>query len=216
MFFTLRNEPKIMTLIKCAILGIAAIVFIVLGIIDTVRINRKSIDLNETHMDWSQLETGTHVEMDVNILIGDYMTTTNNGNVTQRDFLMPHIVYDSYNDYYTIDKVIGVKINSSDFDAADTIVSNTVAWWRDRSGNIEYNTVTIHVDGYLRKMDDTQLNYCRQAMTAAGFTPHDLAALIVPYYISDNSNSGKAFLICGAIFALAAVPLTIYAVKKKQ
>ena len=211
----LFKEPKIITIVRSAVLGIISVIFIVMGIIGVVRVNKDPIDLNDTHMDWNQLQNGQHVEMDVNILIGYYMTTTNNGRETQRDYLMPHVIYDSHNNYYSMDRLIGVKINSSDINTADTIVNNTASWWRARSGEAPYNTVTIHVDGYLRKMTDEQIRYAREAMNAAGFTAHDQAAMIVPYYISDNSSSGSAFLICGIITAICSAGLLIYAIKKK-
>lgn len=217
MFFFLRNEPKVMTLIRTGLLAVIAIVMIVLGTIDMIRINQKPIDLNETHKDWNQLTTGTHVEMDVDILIGQYMTTTDNGAEVSRDYLMPHLNYDPHNDYYDIDRVIGVKINraSGNFETADTIVDNTVAWWNDRSGNIGYNTVTIHIDGYLQKMNGSQQKYVREAMEAAGFTPHDMASMLVPYYISDNASSGKILLLCGFIALIAAGGLGFYAIRKQ-
>lgn len=214
----LFREPKVITIVRGALIGIIGLVFIVLGIIDIVRINQKPINLNDTHMDWTQLHTGQHVEMDIDVLIGQYMYTTDNGSEISRDYLMPHVIYDSHNDRYSIDRVIGVKVNhsSGDFETAETIVNNTVAWWLDKSGTAEYNTVTIHVDGYLQKMNADQLKYAKEAMTAAGFTPHDLAAMIVPYYICDNSSSGKIFLICGAIFILASAGVTVYGLKKKS
>ncbi len=217
MFFFLRNEPKVMTLIRTGLIAVFAIVMIVLGTIDVIRINQKPIDLNETHKDWNQLTAGTHVEMDVDILIGQYMTTTDNGAEVSRDYLMPHLNYDSHNDYYDIDRVIGVKINrsSGNFETADRIVDNTVAWWNDRTGNVEYNTVTIHIDGYLQKMNGSQEKYVREAMEAAGFTPHDMASMLVPYYISDNSSSGKILLLCGFIALIAAGGLGFYAIRKQ-
>ena len=217
MFFTLFKEPKLVTIVRGVIFGIFGVVCLVLGGINTYRINQKPIDLNETHMDWNQLHTGQHVEMDVDILIGQYMTTTDNGSEVSRDYLMPHVNYDANNDTYTMDRVIGVKINrsSGDFETAEIITNNTAAWWRDRSGNVEYNTVTIHVDGYLQKMGDDQVRYAREAMTAAGFTPHDLAAMIVPYYISDNSSSGTAFLLVGFIVIASSAGLVFYGLKKK-
>ncbi len=214
-FLTLRNEPKAFTLVRCVILGILSVFLLVSGGINYARVHKKPIDLNETHMDWNQLENGQHVQMDVEVLIGEYMYQTYNGEETSRDYLMPHIIYDSHNNYYTMDRAIGVKINREYFDTADTIVDNSVAWLRDRSGNTPPNTVTIHIDGYLQKMNDDQLKYCKEAMTAAGYTAHDLAATIVPYYICDNANSGFVLLICGIISAIGTAGLTIYALKKK-
>lgn len=220
MFFGLNlfNEPKVMTLVRGAILTVFGIVMIVLGTIGLIRINAKPIDLNDTHMDWNQLHNGQHVEMDVDCLIGQYMKTTDNGREISRDYLMPHLNYDPHNDRYTIDRVIGIKINSSsgNFNTADTIVSNSTAWWLDRSGNVGYNTVTIHIDGYLQKLNDDQIKYMKEAMTAAGFTPHDLAAMIVPYYISDNSSSGQVLLVVGIIVFLAGACVTSYGAFKKR
>ena len=216
MFFFLRNEPRIVTLVRCGFLAILTIALLIMGTVDLIRMNAKPIDLNETHMDWNYLESGQHVEMDVDILIGAYMTTSRDGRETERDYLMPHVEYDSYNDYYDIDRVIGVKVNSADIPTAETIVANTERWWRDSSGTVEYNTVTIHIDGYLKKMNGSQIEYCREAMTEAGFTPHDLASMIVPYYISDNEHMGVLFLVIGGICAVCTAFLTIYAFKKKQ
>lgn len=214
----LFREPKSFSIFRGVLIGIAGLVMIVLGVIDIVRINQKPIDLNDTHMDWTQLHSGQHVQMDIDVLIGQYMYTTDNGSEVSRDYLMPHVVYDSHNDRYSIDRVIGVKVNrsSGDFETAETIVDNTVEWWLDKTGTVEYNTVTIHVDGYLQKMNSDQLKYAKEAMTAAGFTPHDLAAMIVPYYISDNSSSGKILLLCGSIFIVAGAALTVYGLKKKD
>lgn len=215
-FFSIKNEPKIITLVRCGILAVFAIVLLVLGGIGWYRVHQKPIDLSETHKDWNQLHAGQHVEMDVDILIGQYMYTSDNGTEISRDYLMPHVVYDSNNDYYTIDRLLGVKINNTYFDTADTIVDNTVAWWRDRSDNIEYNTVTIHIDGYLQKMNNDQLKYAKEAMAHAGFTPHDIASMLVPYYISDNASFGGTLLIIGGILAVYTAGLTFYALKKKN
>lgn len=214
---TIFSEPKLMTIVRGAILTIFGIVLIVIGAIGIVRMNAKPIDLNDTHMDWNQLSNGQHVEMDVDILIGQYMTTSENGNEISRDYLMPHISYDSHNNEYQMDRVIGVKINKSsgDFETAERIVDNTVVWWRDRSGNVEYNTVTIHIDGYLQKMNDDQIKYAKEGMSAAGFTPHDIASMLIPYYISDNSSSGQIFMVVGIIVFLAGASVVMYGVFKK-
>ena len=214
--FTIFKEPKAVTIVRGALISIIGIVILIMGIVGLVRINADPIDLNDTHMDWNQLHNGQHVEMDVDVLIGQYMTTTDNGTEVARDYLMPHITHES-NNYYGMDRVIGVKINrsSGDFDTADTIVNNTVLWWRDRSGDTEYNTVTIHVDGYLQKMDDNQIKFAKEAMTAAGFTPHDLASMIVPYYISDNSSSGQILLVIGIICTLVGASVIVFGATKK-
>lgn len=216
--FGFSRGSRSITIFRGAVIIIIGIVFIVLGIIDIIRINAKPIDLNDTHMDWTQLQNGQHVQMDIDVLIGQYMYTTDNGSEISRDYLMPHVVYDPHNDNYSIDRVIGVKVNrsSGNFDTAETIVANTVNWWLDKTGTVEYNTVTIHVDGYLQKMNSDQLKYAKEAMTAAGFTPHDLAAMIVPYYISDNSSSGRILLLCGAIFLLCGICVSVYGIKKRD
>ncbi len=214
MFF-LHNEPKIITWVRCIVLAVFGIILVSFGVVNLVRISSKPIDLGKTHKDWNQLTAGTHVEMDIDILIGAYVTTSRDGVETSRDYLMPHLAYDSHNDIYTIDRVIGVKVNSSSFNTADTIVNNTESWWLDRSDTVEYNTVTIHVDGYLQKMNGTQLGYYREAMEAAGFTPHDIAAMTVPYYISDNGSTGMVMLICGIVVLLSAGGLGLYAYKKQ-
>lgn len=215
--FTITKEPKLMTIIRGAIVGVVGIVFIVLGCIDIAKINAKPIDLNETHMDWNQLHNGQHVEMDVNVLIGQYMYTTENGSEVSRDYLMPHMVYDSHNDRYYVDRVIGVKVNKSsgDFDTAEAIVDNTVDFFFHQTEDYEFNTVTIHVDGYLQKLDDDQMKYVKQAMEAAGFTPHDIAAMIVPYYICDNSSSGPVLLGIGIFCLLLGAGVALYGYKKK-
>ena len=213
--FSLRNEPKILTLVKCVALGIVSIVLLTYGGITYYRVHQKPIDLNDSHKDWSQLRNGQHVEMDVDILIGQYMYTMNNGTEIDRDYLMPHLVYDSYSDFYTCDRLLGVKINSSYFSTADTIVNNTEAWLRDRGENVEYNTVTIHIDGYLQKMDNDQLKYAKEAMAQAGFTPHDIASMLVPYYICDNASSGGVILALGGFSMLCTLGLTFYALKKE-
>ena len=217
-FFTLKSEPRAVTISKGVVIIILGIVMAVLGGRDIIRINAKPIDLNDTHMDWNQLKSGQHVEMDIDVLIGQYMYTTDNGAEISRDYLMPHINYDSHNDIYTIDRVIGVKINrsSGDFDTADAIVNNTRNWWNDRTGAVNFNTVTIHVDGYLQKLDDNQMKYAREAMTNAGFTPHDLASMIVPYYICDNSSAGPVLLGIGISCLFLGAGLGIYGFKKEQ
>ena len=60
------------------------------------------------------------------------------------------------------------------------------------------------------------MKYAREAMTNAGFTPHDLAAMIVPYYICDNSSAGPVLLGIGISCLFLGAGLGIYGFKKEQ
>lgn len=217
--FTLRSEPRWLTLIRAFVLGIFSIVLISNGAISFIRSHTAPVDLNDPDLNWRDLKSGQHVVMDIDFLVGQYMHTTSDGAEKYRDYLMPQMVYYEEKDLLVFTSFIGVKLNNgsrTDYDTADTIVNNSYKWWNDTTGTVEYNTTTLHMDGYLQKMDDSQLQYAKQFLLESGYSEADVSIKLVPYYICNNSSAGHILIILGVVTALLGAGLTIYALKKKE
>ena len=215
----LKSEPRWLTLIRAFVLGIFSIILIGNGAVSFYRSHSTPVDLNDPDLNWIDLKAGQHVVMDIDFLAGQYMyTKSDNGVEKYRDYLMPHIVYYQEKDMYFMTNFIGVKLNSGtpgDYATADTIINNSQRWWGDTTGTVEYNTTTIHMDGYLQKMNANQLSYSKEFLLDCGYSEGDIMIKLVPYYICNNSNGGAILLILGVVTALAGAGLTLYAIKKK-
>lgn len=218
-YMFLRSEPRWLTLIRAFVLGIFSIILISTGAVSFYRSHSAPVDLNDPNLNWKLLKGGQHVVMDIDFLAGQYMHTTSDGAEKYRDYLMPHIVYYEEKDLYIMTNFIGVKLNNgsrTDYATADTIISNSQKWWNDTTGTVEYNTTTLHMDGYLQKMDEDQLSYSKEFLREGGFSEEDISIKLVPYYICNNSSSGHILIILGIVTALAGAGLTIFALKKKM
>ena len=70
MFWLIRFEPKIITVIRGIIMIIFALVLLIMGAINCIQLSSPAIDLNDPNLDWSTLKAGQHVEMDVDFVMG--------------------------------------------------------------------------------------------------------------------------------------------------
>ena len=217
--FGITREPKFITIIRGAVVGLLAVIIIVIGLIDTIKIMQPAIDLNDPDLDWNTLKAGQHVEMDVDFIMGQYMYTTDNGSEIDRDYLMGHLAYDEETDLYTIDGIVGLKLgkeSSRDFSAADLIIENCVRWWLDDSGRVPMNTITIHVDGFLQNMNADQKGFAKEYMDKQQFSEEAQAKFFHPLYICKNASAGPVLLGVGIVMELLSGGLLFYAIKIKQ
>ena len=74
MFWLIRFEPKIVTVFRGVLYIIAAIVLLIMGAINCIQLMTPAINLNDPDLDWSTLKAGQHVEMDVDFVMGAYLS----------------------------------------------------------------------------------------------------------------------------------------------
>ena len=208
MFWLIRFEPKIVTVFRGVLYIIAAIVLLIMGAINCIQLMTPAINLNDPDLDWSTLKAGQHVEMDVDFVMGAYMTTSEDGSERSRDYMIGHLGSDEDGNLY-INGMIGFKVPRGSFSRADNIAANTYEWFVRTNGAGIQKTETIHVEGTIKNMNSDQKYYASNFMTRCGFNSAEQSMYFQPLYIANNSGVGTVLLTCG-IICLIIGPIVLF------
>ena len=115
MFWLIRFEPKIVTVFRGVLYIIAAIVLLIMGAINCIQLMTPAINLNDPDLDWSTLKAGQHVEMDVDFVMGAYMTTSEDGSERSRDYMIGHLGSDEDGNLYICTRTGVSRVNIDHF-----------------------------------------------------------------------------------------------------
>ena len=197
--------------IRWIIFLVAGVVILFFGIREKSAMNTKAIDLNDESVEWSELKVNDHVEMDIDFIMDYFMTTTDDGKETMRDYLMPRIELDD--GYYNFSEFIGVHVGrTDDFGDYDRLADDSLDWWN--GDDLEKDYESIHIDGLLRKMTSDQKKYCTEYLDEMGYSQSEIDDMMTEYVIyPDYDNSNFVLWIGVALAAIGAVALVIKAVR---
>lgn len=199
------------TIVGTAVL-ILGICLLVAGIKEWTYMNRPAIDIYET-TDWSVLEKGTHVCTKLDYVDTFFYHRYNNktGEVAARAYLVPNLIFTEEGVY--IEEYIGVMVKAEEgFGAYDTAVQNSMKWWNDYTGEVEFPQPTIQVDGYLRKMKDVEYESLVKYISYMwGVSEQEAKEYICPYMIinCNDKQTREGILGAGIIVVLGLVTVLI-------
>ena len=145
------------------VLVVAGIAVVIIGVRQKIAMSKDPIDLNDPDFEWSELQDGDRVEMDIKYLFDPFSNVTNSsGKETARHYAMPRIISSEDNEYWNIVDYIAVDVkDSSEFAAYDKLADATIDWWIDDDA-YEFEPETIHINGVVRKMTSEQQGFFRE------------------------------------------------------
>jgi len=184
-----------------ALLIIIGIAVIIMSVKDIKTSKKDPIDLNDSSVDWSELEVGDHVEMDVDFLMDYFTALEKDGKETNRVYAMPHI--DDSGDYFTFDNFIGISVNDEDFGTFDALVDESSDWWN--SDEVELNTTPVHIEGKVAKLDKEKLGFFDEYLDRLDINDSVIDSSMHEYYIVPIQNNSPVLIIVGALCLLAGV-----------
>ena len=197
------------------VLGIGLIVIglgvTVYGLIITISMKQPAVDLYNT--DWESLRAFRHVEVDMDFLMDYFMVTERDGKETSRVYALPDLAQHEDGMVY-MDHYMGVVATSDKFERYDAIADASLEWWGDETGEVEFPSDVVHMDGYLRKMSSNEKKYIKQLLKEVGYSDDEISQYVTPYVLMTNGSNMFGIALAGlAVAALGAV-FTVFAVIK--
>ena len=197
------------------LLIILGVVLIIMGARDLKTSKAEPIDLNDSSVNWNDLQVGDHVEMDVDFLMDYFVVESKDGKETLRVYAMPQI--DDSGEYFSMSNYIGIDVNkSSEFSTYDTLVDESLEWWK--SDEIELNTHPIHINGKVAKMDKEKIEFFEEYLDEIDADSSVVNNSMYEYYIVplEGAKTNSAILIIGVISLLGGVAWTGLAFTKRR
>ena len=195
---------KAISYIRWAALAIAGIVVVIIGLREAISMSKTPIDLNDPAYDWSELQAGDHVEMDITYLFDQFSTTTKDGKEAVRYYAMPRIV-SSDGQYYEIKDFIAVDVNDSSLNSKyDKLSSDTIDWWIDESG-AEFKPETIHFDGVVKKLKDNTAGFFKDYLKQLKYEDSFINGSQYELGIFPAQNGNIAIIIIGVLITLVGI-----------
>ena len=191
MFFFSKTRGMVSG-IGLVVLGLACLVY---GTILTVSMKMPAKDIYNT--DWESLKANQHVELDMDFLMDCYMVYERDGEVTGAYYALPDLYVDDSGIY--IAHYMGVAATKAQFSTFDRIVDKSFEWWDDEEGTVEWNTETVHIDGYLRKMSSNDKKYMTELLQEYGYSSTEIDQMMVPYVIMSNGSSMWGLIVAGLL-----------------
>lgn len=200
--------------LKFAVIIVVGIVFLAMGLQQKSNQTKKSIDILDSSFDFSTIEEGDHVKIDVDFIMYDAVVYTEDGKEKSRIYCLPHLTEND--DGYFMDGFIGVRANSSEqYDVLDSIADDSRAWWNDETDSMPKPTDTYKVDGVVKKLNKEELKYFNEYVEKnCGSDKY-----AVPYVIVPNNGADNVAIILGAVLMViggAFLISTIVSDKKRM
>lgn len=197
---------------KLTIVGAAALILgiclAVAGVKELIYINNPAVNIYET-TDWSVLENGTHITTELDYIETFFYHRYNKktGEVAARAYLVPNLVFTQEGVY--IEEYMGVMVKAADgFESYDAAVQNSMKWWNDYTGEVDFPRPTIKIDGYLRKMKEAEYESLVKYISYMwNVSEQEAKEYICPYMIinCDIKETKKGILGAGGIMAIGLV-----------
>lgn len=176
--------------LRCLVVVVAGAAMMIFGVRGIIINNSNPVNLIDPSTDWSKLKNGTHIEMDMDFLADYYISAFEDDEEISAQYLFPEIV-STDDGYYEMRRFIGVLSPASTAYKYDNLCQESYDFWMGETD--EWPSTVIHVDGYLRKMDNDEKEAAIEVLKNMGFEE----SALVPYVILNNQNVQSYLLIAG-------------------
>ena len=196
------------------VLIIGGACLMVYGIKTSSSMSKDPIDLNDPDVDWSDIEVGDHVEMDLPILLDCFARYEKDGKDTQRYYCIPRYEEDEL----SITDFIGVEVkDQSLFSSYDDLVEDSWNWWNSADTSLPSSS-TVHIDGVVRELPSEQLKFFEEYLRDDLELNDDLVDdSQYKLYITPETSKGSAGLtIVGAIMLVAGLGITGFSLTRRR
>ena len=193
---------KIMAYIRWIFIMVLGGVVIFWGARTSSALSKEAIDLSDPDTDWSELETGAHVEMDMEYILDYFTTTTEDGSERSRKYTYPKLEQGS-DGLYEITDVIGINASKpKEFYLYDDLCEATYQWWIGNTEKVEADP--IHIDGIVQKLDNDQIGFHEEYLEDMGFTSSEIEASHYELVVV-SQDSPKMVMIIGVVILLVGL-----------
>lgn len=180
------------------------IILIVLGARQMVNESKKPIDILDPDYDFSELEDGDHVKIDVDFIMDAAAVRKKDGKITSQMYCLPHL-----NDDNEIDGFVGLQIsNSSDYVKLDNMVNDSVAYYTGNSNHRSRDS--YRVDGVVRVMKSEEVDLFEDYIDDCDMDSGDLVSMV----IVPSNNTGSILLIMGAVITLIGGTVLFFLIRR--